>query len=141
MIRTVRSAALLAALLSLSTLVQANPTVERDGRLASRDGRTLYTFDKDSAGKSACSGGCLAAWPAFTVANPALAGGDFSIVARDDGSRQWAWRGKPLYFFAGDAKPGDANGDKQGGVWHIVPTTKKSAVSEPAPVAGYSYTY
>lgn len=132
---------LLAALLPMAALVHANPTVERDGRLASKEGRTLYTFDKDAPGQSRCSGSCLAAWPAFAVANPALAGGDFSIVVRDDGSRQWAWRGKPLYFFAGDAKPGEANGDKQGGVWHIVPTTKKSAVSEPAPVAGYSYTY
>lgn len=132
---------ILAALLPVALLAQANPTLENNGVLTNRDGRTLYTFDKDSSGKSNCSGGCLAAWPAFTVANPKLAGGDFSIVVRDDGSQQWAWRGKPLYFFAGDAKAGDINGDKQGGVWHVIRTTKPraAALDTPAPSSGYGY--
>ena len=113
-----KHAYLLAALFAAAA-VQANPTVETNGVLTNRDGRTLYTFDKDNANKSNCSGGCLAVWPAFTVANASLAaGGDFSVVVRDDGTQQWAFQGKPLYFFSGDAKPGELNGDNQGGVWH-----------------------
>jgi predicted lipoprotein with Yx(FWY)xxD motif len=137
-------ATLFAALLQTALVVHANPTIETNGVLTSREGRTLYTFDKDSAGTSACKGGCIAAWPAFTVANAALAGGDFSIVVRDDGVQQWAFQGKPLYFFAGDARPGDVNGDKQGGVWHVVRKSvpAKSARAYDAPSsfsAGYSY--
>ncbi len=125
-----------AAVLAIAGLVQANPTVEKDGVLTNKEGRTLYTFDKDSAGKSNCSGGCAAAWPPFAVANPALAGGDFSIVAREDGGTQWAFKGKPLYFFAGDTKPGERNGDGQGGTWHVASQGKKAAtVNPPVPSA------
>jgi predicted lipoprotein with Yx(FWY)xxD motif len=125
------------ALVALAGLVQANPTVEKDGVLTNKEGRTLYTFDKDSSGRSNCSGGCAAAWPPFAVANPALAGGDFSIVAREDGGTQWAFKGKPLYFFAGDTKPGERNGDGQGGTWHVASPTKKAAVSGPAVPSAY----
>lgn len=133
---------LLAALTAIAFGAQANPTAERNGVLANKEGRTLYTFDKDAPGKSNCYGGCAAAWPPFAVANPALAGGDFTIVARDDGSAQWAYKGKPLYFFAGDAKPGDINGDKQGGVWHVIRTAPaKTSSSDDAYGQRYSYTY
>ncbi|MEC5397187.1 COG4315 family predicted lipoprotein [Uliginosibacterium sp. H1] len=117
------------ALLSIVTTAQANPAIEKNGVLASKDGRTLYTFDKDSGGRSTCNGGCAAAWPPFAVANPALAGGDFSILRRDDGSQQWAWKGMPLYFYVGDAKPGDITGDNQGGVWHVLRGDRKAAAS------------
>ena len=99
--------------------------------MASKEGKTLYTFDKDAAGKSNCNGGCAAAWPPFIVANPALVGGDFSIVKRDDGAAQWAYKGKPLYFFAGDAKAGDVNGDNQGGVWHVIRNEPKKTSAAP----------
>ncbi len=120
---------ILTALLQASAILHANPTADANGRLTSREGRTLYTFDKDSAGQSSCAGGCLAAWPAFTVVDPKLAGRDFSIVVRGDGVQQWAFQGKPLYFFAGDAQPGEANGDNHGGVWHVI---RKSASVKPA---------
>ncbi|GAA5166070.1 hypothetical protein [Viridibacterium curvum] len=127
-----------AALIALTGMAQANPTIEKNGILASKEGRTLYTFDKDAAGKSNCNGACLTAWPAFAVANPAAADADFTIIKRDDGSSQWAFKGQPLYFFVGDAQPGDVNGDKSGGVWHVVPAAKKAAAVE-APKSGYSY--
>src|SRR5262245_23901999 len=111
-----KHAVIFAALIQAAALANANPTIESNGVLTSRDGRSLYTSDKDSSGKSNCAGACLAGWPAFTVANPQLAGNGFSIVVRDDGVQQWALEGKPLYFFAGDAKAGDINGDNQGGV-------------------------
>ena len=109
-----------AALTTLSLVAHANPTVENNGVLANKEGKTLYIFTKDAAGKSNCNGGCASAWPPFAVANPALAGGEFSIVTRDEGAKQWAFKGQPLYFFAGDTKPGEMNGEGSGGVWFVV---------------------
>lgn len=130
-----------AAIAVVTLAVQANPTQISNGVMASKEGKTLYTFDKDAAGKSNCNGGCAAAWPPFMVANAALAGGDFSIVKRDDGASQWAFKGKPLYFFAGDAKAGDVNGDKQGGVWHVLRSEPKKTSIAPDTSYGSSYNY
>ena len=116
-----------AALSTLSLVAHANPTIASNGVLASKDGKTLYTFTKDADSKSNCNGGCAVAWPPFVVANPALAGGDFSIVTRDDGAKQWAFKGQPLYFFAGDTKPGEMNGEGSGGVWFVVKSQSASA--------------
>ena len=137
-----RQVLLLAALFAAAA-AQANPTIETNGVLTNRDGRTLYTFDKDSESKSNCNDGCLAAWPAFTVGNASLAGGNFSVIARDDGTQQWAFQGKPLYFFAGDAKPGEVNGDNKGGVWHALRIAPKKAVrnDNSSSSVGYSYSY
>lgn len=107
----------------------ANPTVSKDGLVTNKDGRTLYTFDKDTAGKSNCSGGCAAAWPVFTVDNAALADADFSVIKREDGVQQWAYKGKPLYFFAGDSKAGESKGDGSGGVWHALRSNQKAAAA------------
>ena len=128
-----------AAIAVVTLAVHANPTQISNGVMASKEGKTLYTFDKDAAGKSNCNGGCAAAWPPFMVANPALAGGDFSIVKRDDGASQWAFKGMPLYFFAGDASAGDVNGDNQGGVWHVIRSESKKTST--APASGYSSSY
>jgi predicted lipoprotein with Yx(FWY)xxD motif len=74
---------------------------------------TLYTFDNDVAnsGKSTCNGGCLTAWPALYASDTAQAFGNFSIVTRDSGEKQWAYKGKPLYFYVGDSAAGDVNGE------------------------------
>lgn len=82
-------------------------------------GMTLYTFDKDADGSSACSGECAAKWPPVLAANDAQATGEFTLVTRDDNSRQWAYRGRPLYRWVQDKQPGDITGDKVGGVWHL----------------------
>ena len=132
-----------AAIVVTTMVAHANPTHIDNGLLAGKDGKTLYVFDKDSSGKSNCNDGCATAWPPFAVANPALAGGDFSVIQRDDGTAQWAYKGMPLYFFAGDAKTGDANGDKQGGVWHLVRSEAKKTsffdfgYSSPSPGDSY----
>ena len=129
-----------AAIAVVTWSVHANPTQISNGVLASKEGKTLYMFDKDAAGKSNCNGGCAAAWPPFVVANAALAGGDFSIVKRDDGTSQWAFKGMPLYFFAGDADAGDVNGDSQGGVWHVLRgESKKTSASPNTYGVGYNY--
>jgi predicted lipoprotein with Yx(FWY)xxD motif len=136
---------LLSLLLLGATVAQANPTVESNGVLANKEGKTLYVFTKDTPNKSNCNGGCATAWPPFMVANPALAGGDFSIVTRDDGGKQWAFKGQPLYFFAGDAKAGDMTGEGQGGVWFVVKTkaadkpVKTSRYQDNTPSSSYTY--
>jgi len=81
---------------------------------------TLYTFDKDADGKSACNGPCATNWPVLKAEAGDAAGDGYTIITRDDGSRQWAYKGKPLYTFAKDQKPGDITGDGfLNGAWHL----------------------
>lgn len=82
-------------------------------------GMTLYTFDKDAAGKSSCDGDCAVKWPPLKADASAKAEGDWSLVQRTDGSMMWAHRGKPLYTYQGDTKAGDMTGDGMGGAWHV----------------------
>jgi predicted lipoprotein with Yx(FWY)xxD motif len=90
-----------------------------DGVLVGVTGMTLYTFDKDTAGsgKSVCNGPCATNWPPFKAEAGAVPAGDYSIVTRDDGSQQWAYKGKPLYFWIKDQKAGDKTGDGFNKVW------------------------
>ena len=87
--------------------------------LADAKGMTLYTFDRDASGKSNCNGQCATNWPPLMAGADAKASGDWTIVTRDDGGKQWAYKGKPLYEFAKDTKPGDVAGDGVNSVWHI----------------------
>ncbi len=74
-------------------------------------GMTLYTRDQDTTpGKSSCTQDCAKTWPAAVAAPDAQPVADWSLVGRDDGSKQWAYRGKPLYTFAEDTKIGDDKG-------------------------------
>jgi predicted lipoprotein with Yx(FWY)xxD motif len=95
--------------------------------LTSADGMTLYTFSKDTAGASTCTGDCAAAWPPLTVsADDRLAGSTKAMtdklktIKRDDGKLQVTYNGAPVYFFKDDKAPGDAKGDKVGNVWAVV---------------------
>jgi predicted lipoprotein with Yx(FWY)xxD motif len=128
----------LIAITIAAATAQADPTKIADGIVVSTDGKALYTFDKDSTDKSNCNGGCAAAWPPFTVANSALADGEFSIVKREDGASQWAFQGKPLYFYAGDTKPGEVNGDGKNGVWHVIRRAPAKTSRAKAPAVSYS---
>lgn len=107
----------------LAPLVHAEPPARMvDGKLVDTAGMTLYTFDMDvaGAGTSKCNGPCAALWPPALAAADAKPEGELSLVTRDDGSKQWAYKGKPVYTYASDKKPGDATGDKVKGVWHVV---------------------
>lgn len=90
----------------------------QDGALVGPNGMTLYTFDKDTAdsGKSVCNGPCATNWPPLT-ATAAPAGDGYSLVKRDDGAMQVAYKGKPLYYWIKDSKPGDRTGDGVNNVW------------------------
>lgn len=87
--------------------------------LVDQKGMTLYTFDRDSGGKSACNGNCATNWPPLMASADAKAMGKWSVVTRDDGSKQWAYDGKPLYTWVKDTKAGDVTGDGVNNVWHV----------------------
>lgn len=97
------------------------PAASKDGMLVAANGMTLYVFDKDAAdsGKSACNGKCAENWPPLYAAEGDKPMGDFAVITRDDGKRQWSFKGKPLYFWAKDQKPGDTTGDGFNNVWHV----------------------
>ncbi|MCJ0763212.1 COG4315 family predicted lipoprotein [Variovorax terrae] len=115
-------AALLAGCGSMSSSAPPDmPTRTADGVLIGPTGMTLYTFDRDAAGsgKSACNGGCATNWPPLTAPEAAKPIGAYTIVMRDDGRKQWAYQGWPLYYWSKDAKPGDRTGDGFNGIWKI----------------------
>jgi len=93
--------------------------------LADPQGRALYYFKKDEAGKSNCSGDCLANWPAFTQEDFAVPEGfdkkDFDTITREDnGKKQVTYKGFPLYYFAKDLQKGDVNGQGVKDVWFVI---------------------
>lgn len=92
-----------------------------DGVLVNDAGMTVYTFDKDTAGsgRSACNEGCAKMWPPVPAGTGKVIA-PYSSVARHDGTRQLAYKGKPLYLFAKDTKPGERKGDKVKDAWHVV---------------------
>ena len=116
------TASLGAMLLATGCATVTAPTQFSGGVLANSAGMTLYTFDKDpaGAGKSVCNDKCAVIWPPLKAAADDKAGGDYAIITRDDGSKQWAYKGKPLYLWSKDQKPGDRTGDGFGNVWHVV---------------------
>ncbi len=110
-----------AVAVNVSAVAADAPTKMSGGALVAANGMTLYTFDADKAGsgKSACNGPCAALWPPLAAAADQPPG-DYSVVARDDGARQLAYKGKPLYFYKADEKAGDRTGDNFKDVWHII---------------------
>ncbi len=111
----------LATVLAAATVLAQNagPATMKDGVLVGSNGMTLYTFDKDADGKSMCNGKCAENWPPLSAESGAAASGDFSVVTRDDGKKQYAYKGKPLYYFVKDQKPGDKTGEGVNNVWHV----------------------
>jgi len=112
--------AALAIGLSGAAVAQTASVKKVDGILVNSAGMTVYTFDKDVAGsgKSVCNGPCAGIWPPVAVSGKVAE--PYSVVTRDDGSTQLAYKGKPLYLFASDKAAGDRNGDNVKEVWHVV---------------------
>jgi predicted lipoprotein with Yx(FWY)xxD motif len=113
------AAGLLAACASMSAATP--PAKVADGVFVGPNGMTLYTFDRDTvgAGKSACNGPCATNWPPLMASASDQGAGDWTVVVRDDGTRQWAYKGKPVYYWVKDAKPGDRTGEGVNNVWHL----------------------
>jgi predicted lipoprotein with Yx(FWY)xxD motif len=116
----VRGVSLL-CLSALGGIAYAQP-VAREGRLTTPAGLTLYTFANDAmgSGKSACYPPCSNLHPPYLLEQGASPTGELSVVERSDGAKQWAHKGKPLYRWIYDEKPGDAGADGMNrGIWQI----------------------
>lgn len=99
----------------------------------SKSGFTLYTFTKDTADQSNCGATCIGNWPPLYAAPEAQSAGDFSVITRSDNSKQWAYNGQPLYFYAGDNAAGDINGEITN--WSLATTAVKEAASSSSPAS------
>jgi len=95
LVRLTLVAALATALLggcsSMSSSMSSAPAKMSGGMLVGPNDMTLYTFDPDVAGsgKSVCNGGCATAWPPLMASDSDKPTGDYTIVTRDDGKKQW----------------------------------------------------
>jgi predicted lipoprotein with Yx(FWY)xxD motif len=88
--------------------------------LTDTKGMTLYYFDRDDSGnKSNCNGKCTERWVPLMASKDDQATGDFTVITRDDGSKMWAYRYRPLYTSQTDKAPGEANGADTATQWHI----------------------
>jgi predicted lipoprotein with Yx(FWY)xxD motif len=92
--------------------------------LTDAQGHTLYYFDKDEKGMSACSGACRQAWPFFyspsIVVPTGVNASDFGSMTLSDGTMVTTYKGYPLYYYASDTKRGDTNGQGFKNVWYVV---------------------
>lgn len=106
---------------SSKTEAQTSPATTVNGMLVGPNQMTLYIFERDTAGsgQSVCNGPCATNWPPLIAPAGAQPIGGWSVVKRDDGSSQWAYKGRPLYFWSKDVKPGDATGDSVANAWRI----------------------
>jgi predicted lipoprotein with Yx(FWY)xxD motif len=113
-------AAALSLIVGSSVWAGEVPVKAADGMLVGVNGMTLYTFDKDApeSGKSMCNGPCATNWPPLAASSDDSSSGDYGVIVRDDMTKQWTVKGKPLYFWSKDQKPGDRTGDGFNGVWH-----------------------
>lgn len=115
-----------------SNLVSPTPNLSNEIYLVKNDsnkgnyltdlkGMTLYSFDRDTIGRSNCYDSCAITWPAYVFSvNPSSIYENIGVITRTDRNKQWAWKGKALYFYSGDKNAGDINGDGIEGTWHIV---------------------
>lgn len=88
--------------------------------ITAENGMTLYVSDKDQDYESSCYGKCAVNWPPYLGAAGDTKSDKWQLMERKDGTTQWTYDGKPVYFFKGDAAEGDANGDGKDGVWHAL---------------------
>lgn len=104
-----------------SNLVKMTKDVKGNQIVTGPAGMTLYTYDKDKKNESYCTGACATKWPPYTVSGnvPSNLPSHLGTFKNDSGATQYAWDGKPLYYYGGDKKVGDVTGDGVGGVWHV----------------------
>ena len=126
---------LAASAASAATFSKADPPFRQRGDiLVEIKGRGVYTYDGDKvANDTTCFAQCRLLWPPMYAEDEAMPKGSFTIfVRKDDGKRQWAFKGKPLYRWVSDLKRGDAGGDGVAGVWRLVKVFPKPAGQTPA---------
>jgi predicted lipoprotein with Yx(FWY)xxD motif len=137
-------AALAAAALALpATATAATKSVAKEGTvdslgktvLTNNAGRTLYSLSAETKGRFICTGGCTSTWRPLVVSAGTKPTGPAKLatIKRPDGRTQVTFKGRPLYTFSGDTKPGEANGEgfKDVGTWHAAVLGSASAAPEP----------
>jgi predicted lipoprotein with Yx(FWY)xxD motif len=107
------------------SVVQVTNNAKLGKILADPQGRTLYWYAKDTAGTIACTGNCATTWPPFSTSNasptlPSGVIGTLAVITRPEGTKQVTYDGQPLYYYAKDTAPGDANGQGVGKLWWVV---------------------
>lgn len=124
----------LIALLGVTTPAQAANAPVRTASTASgvilvnAQGRTMYAFAADPAGRSTCTGACAKSWPPVIAAakgltRPSGVSAKLTVVKRADGASQLAVNGRPMYTYVGDRAPGQTNGqgvNASGGLWWVI---------------------
>jgi predicted lipoprotein with Yx(FWY)xxD motif len=123
---------------SSKTAGSAMPTValarSKFGRiLVGPNGRTLYDFVADKTTASTCYGACASLWPPLTVsgdlkAGPGVRDSLLGTTKRTDGTTEVTYSGHPLYYYAGDTKPGDITGQdisQFGALWYVLTANGK----------------
>ena len=112
---------MLALALSASPLLSWSQVMVDDGMLVGPTGMTLYTFARDTAGseKSACNGPCATNWPPLIAGEKDPTANGYTVIQREDGRRQMAYKGQPLYYWSKDVKPGDKGGAGMNQVWQV----------------------
>jgi predicted lipoprotein with Yx(FWY)xxD motif len=134
-----------------STVVEARNT-SLGQILVDAQGRTLYLFALDDRAASTCTGSCASVWPPVPVTGtPTASGGaqaaDVSVITGSNGVQQLAYAGHPLYYFAGDSKPGQTRGqaiDEFGAKWYVLNPGGSAVTAAPPstannPNSGYGY--
>ena len=116
-------ASILAACAAVATVsVSLAQPVTSGSSLTTPQGRTLYVFDNDVAGsgRSVCTGACNGSFAPYLIEEGATVAEPLGVVLRDEGKRQWSYKGRPLYLFYADEKAGDTYGDGVNrGTWHV----------------------
>ncbi len=127
MLLRTKAAGLSAALILLAAgaALAAPPATTRDVTIAATalvdaNNMTLYIYTRDTvANETVCYDQCAVNWPPFMAAADAVPEGDWTLVNRTDGTKMWAYKGRPLYTYINDKAPGDVVGDGRGGVWYV----------------------
>ena len=105
---------------ALAALMLSAAATRAEEMVTDANGMTLYTFDKDEGGTPTCYDDCAVKWPPYVAKEGDAMAEDWTMVKRTDDTMQWAYDGKPVYFFQGDTKKGDMAGNGMGEVWHVI---------------------
>lgn len=132
---------------SSGSTVQVANSAQYGSILVDAQGNTLYLFDQDTGKTSACTGACIAAWPALTVTGSPTAGAGVTAnllgtAQQADGSMQVTYNGHLLYLFSGDGAAGDTTGEGVNGFFVISSTGDKvAAAMAPSSSSSSAYHY
>jgi predicted lipoprotein with Yx(FWY)xxD motif len=112
--------------LVLGSLLAAAPgppaTIQGQGmaaKLIDPKGHLLYTYDNDQRGAPTCYNACAASWLPVSAPRDAKPTGHWTVVTRHDGSKQWAYGGRPVYYWKNDVSGGSRAAVPISKYWHV----------------------